>query len=366
MLALLWMLVFVLSAQARDCVSGEAPAGYVIGTCGGSAALPDLCTSTSSSMSTSVDCRADGNDGTGSSEVYLETLDSNDGYVVYGTDANALAFCCAFDEEELFIGSINIRLTPQDDTIDATLFRNVGPTNSQYVTIKGLAGDDTMVGPTDSNTYSFKAEGGGGSDALYSYDELSLHYGGAGNDTLYGDSDGNILHGDDADLETTGNDTIYAGGGNDQVFPGNGDDLAYGGAGADIIHAYEGDDEVYGEGGDDWLTGGAGPDLLVGGDGNDLIQGEGGIDVLHGNAGADDLYGGSEADTLCSGTTPTGEEDALYGGSGNDVMWAPTGPSNPSGSDTSGSNTCGHTIHGAFLTSGSCSYTLTVAPTECS
>ena len=59
------------TAYARDCVSGEAPPAYVIGTCGGSIILPDICTATGSPSSVGCDISQNGH--TSGADVNLET-----------------------------------------------------------------------------------------------------------------------------------------------------------------------------------------------------------------------------------------------------------------------------------------------------
>ncbi|MBD3753872.1 MAG: hypothetical protein IE935_15985, partial [Micrococcales bacterium] len=83
-------------------------------------------------------------------------------------------------------------------------------------------------------------------------------YGGAGNDTLIGDSR---------------SETILGGGGNDHIEGRGGRDLVEGGAGNDSVNGGDGDDLINGGSGTDSLTGGAGRDWFAfyAGDGADTI-----------------------------------------------------------------------------------------------
>jgi Ca2+-binding RTX toxin-like protein len=146
------------------------------------------------------------------------------------------------------------------------------------------------------------------------------HGGGAGNDTLTGNSLANILlggagndvidagDGDDINvLGDDGNDTMNGGIGNDSMNGGFGDDLMEGGAGNDTLDGWGGDDTLtggagndtlYGNSGHDKIDGGDGDDLLAEGDENDTLSGGAGNDMLYGDHGQDRLDGGAGNDTL--------------------------------------------------------------------
>ncbi|MGE0534861.1 MAG: hypothetical protein AB7O68_07790 [Pirellulales bacterium] len=153
----------------------------------------------------------------------------------------------------------------------------------------GGGADDYLTLPGDGIIY-----GGAGNDHLYYAAEM---HGGAGDDTIRGDSDEgagpSLIYGDD------GNDTIYGDGHEGGNGPGN--DTIYGGAGNDTIYAdgSEGGypDHVYGEGGDDYIVAdgseGSGPDYVDGGSGNDTIYGGGGSDTLIGGSGTNSIFPGN-------------------------------------------------------------------------
>jgi hypothetical protein len=90
--------------------------------------------------------------------------------------------------------------------------------------------------------------------------------GGAGNDTLVGDSDDNWLDGDR---------------GNDRIRGGGGADIPMGGTGNDVVNGGAGDDVVWGNRGIDKLLGGSGDDLLDADDnqGEDVSCGSGDDDA---------------------------------------------------------------------------------------
>ncbi len=74
-----------------------------------------------------------------------------------------------------------------------------------------------------------------------------------------------------------------------RIFGGAGNDTIYGDAKVNVVWAGPGDDTVYGAGGDDEVQGGDGNDVLWGGDGDDLINGGPGNDTENG-AGNNDLF----------------------------------------------------------------------------
>jgi hypothetical protein len=138
-------------------------------------------------------------------------------------------------------------------------------------------------------------------------------YGYGGDDTLNGDSDG------DLDNVTTGTDFIDGGDGNDTINGDangrvnhitGGDDTLVGGAGDDVISGESirgsvnssGNDTMNGSDGDDLLLGGDGDDILFGDDGDDTINGGDGGDILFGDDGDDSADGGAGNDTCFAET----------------------------------------------------------------
>ena len=160
--------------------------------------------------------------------------------------------------------------------------------------------------------------------------------GGAGQDSLTGNSVTNVLNG------LGGNDVLSGMAGDDYLNGGAGDDRLIGGAGFDtavyadavsgvtvrltqVIQAtggagrdrFESIESVEGSAFNDILAGNAGSNGLDGGAGDDRLDGLGGNDVLEGGAGNDKLVGGEGDDILSD--THSGA-DSLYGGAGNDEL----------------------------------------------
>lgn len=165
--------------------------------------------------------------------------------------------------------------------------------NSGFNILDGGAGNDTIEA-----TFGDTLFGGEGDDFLETGFGRGIAFGNAGNDTLFGGTDGD--------------DTLYGGSGNDLLEGGIlGNEKLYGGDGNDTIGAgTEGNDTLYGGNGNDFLIGSTeGDDTLYGGNGNDTLEGTTeGNNTISGGTGDDILVGGSEGN------------DTLAGGSGNDTL----------------------------------------------
>jgi Ca2+-binding RTX toxin-like protein len=155
--------------------------------------------------------------------------------------------------------------------------------------------------------------------------------GGAGNDTVTGDTLANYLFG------SGGNDQVYGGLGTDYLDGGLGTNQLWGGAGADahiggtgtdyaryddanhgnlVISlaapgsntgaaagdTYTGIEGLVGGLGNDTVTGDGQANILFGGGGNDFVSGGTANDTLFGEAGGDNLWGGTGADAHYGGT----------------------------------------------------------------
>lgn len=168
--------------------------------------------------------------------------------------------------------------------------------------------------------------------------------GGAGNDTLTGDAQGNWLvgglgadrfvagAGDDVMLvdaaDTTVAGSINGGDGLDmvQVVGSEGASLNMSASQVEIAVGNIGNDIIIGGGGtsvfvrggdgDDLIVGSAANDALSGENGNDYVDGGAGNDIVRGHRGQDQVYGGSGDDIIEGGL----EDDMLSGGDGNDVL----------------------------------------------
>ncbi|WP_151720439.1 calcium-binding protein [Gemmobacter serpentinus] len=140
-------------------------------------------------------------------------------------------------------------------------------------------------------------------------EQIYVHYGLGGNDTLVGDQ---------------GNDRFLSGAGHDLLDGADGNDLLSGGTGNDTILGGRGHDSI---GGND------GADLLIGGEGNDTIYGHAHFDTIFGDQGNDMLYGGAQTALLYGGEGNDGlqtrmldgGDSTLTGGSGIDAFdfWTP-------------------------------------------
>ena len=261
-------------------------------------------------------------------------------------------------------------------------------------TIRGLGGDDTMNGDANgaSSANTDLIDGGDGTDTV-SYDERSAPVnvsldgvpndgapgeadnvinteniiGGGGNDTLTGNSAGNIIHGlGGADVidGAAGTDTVsydersapvnvsLDGVANDgdpavaeadnvinteNIIGGNGNDTLTGNSAGNIIR---------GLGGNDTIAGGAGPDLIDGGGGTDTatyadhptavavsldgLANDGTTGELDNVINTENLVGGGGNDTLTGNAGPNfirglGGNDQLRGLAGNDLLIGDTG-----------------------------------------
>ncbi len=216
--------------------------------------------------------------------------------------------------------------------------------NSVVVSIRGLGGNDTIMG----NTFvPLVIDGGLGDDSIT---------GGYGNDIVIG-GDGrdqiDSRSGNDAIFAGSGNDNVRSGDGNDSIDGESGNDFLLGQSGDDVIHTGAGTDMAAGGGGNDVVTGDFDPqfrnfgdslfgndgndtlegtefdDELSGGDGNDAIDGHFGNDLMRGDAGDDSLNGGVGNDQLI------GDEgnDVLNGQAGDDLLDGGTGNDSLDGGD---------------------------------
>jgi hypothetical protein len=124
--------------------------------------------------------------------------------------------------------------------------------------------------------------------------------GGAGNDTVYNNTDiSSYLRGQ------KGNDVLYGGTASDHIYGGKGSDALHGGDGEDYLYAVE----------PGWNGSDIAVDQLFGGAGDDWLEGAtGGLNFLYGQQGDDTLWGGNQKATnfLYGGE----DQDEIYGGTG--------------------------------------------------
>lgn len=126
--------------------------------------------------------------------------------------------------------------------------------------------DGTMLTSTQLLADGLELVGTAGFDMLDGQDIYRRMRGLAGDDTLIGGGIDNVIDGGD------GRDVLLGNGGIDQLFGGIGDDVLRGGDGNDVLTGEAGNDSLEGEAGDDVLVGGAGDDQLLGGDGSDTYR----------------------------------------------------------------------------------------------
>ncbi|MBD9525827.1 calcium-binding protein [Paracoccus sp. PAR01] len=270
----------------------------------------------------------------------------------------------------------------RDLIVDFEAIKAVGGANfwlrgSAHVmeTLQGGSGNDTLISGGDLDILS----GGAGNDLLIMGGNYPIPRGwvdgGAGVDTLRGDSRTNTLDGHnftsiemiegmgghDRILGGQGGQILNGGTGNDTLTAGGANQVLDGGAGFDTVHIYgrvnlaltgpqtiDGyggivlrnieaaaalsgqDDHMTGNSlgnrlssyyGNDTLLGGGGNDTLDSGNDNDLINGQDGNDLLLGRDGRDRLDGGAGNDTLDGGRGV----DTMTGGQGVDVFVFATG-----------------------------------------
>src|SRR3954449_8325065 len=136
-------------------------------------------------------------------------------------------------------------------------------------TVRGLAGNDVICGPTGAPaTTGGQWNGGDGNDTLTG--SAGTLDGGAGNDAIKGAGATAITGGDGDDTVASTTATIDGGAGNDTLTGGG--TTIDGGAGNDVVRGGNGDNTVLGGAGDDQLWGGSGIDTLDGGDGTDVVH----------------------------------------------------------------------------------------------
>jgi hypothetical protein len=151
-------------------------------------------------------------------------------YVARGRASDGTTFCCLYADQAGVIDEVTLRGSADDDNLYfSDLFTltslDVGPAGSMTAVLKGLAGEDLLVGSTSTDL---------------DYDE-----------ELLGHANADVLIG------MAGNDLLRAGGGADLLLAGEGNDVLIAGTGV-------GTDELRGEKGIDFLCTDDASDLLVG------------------------------------------------------------------------------------------------------
>ena len=210
---------------------------------------------------------------TGDGNDIIEGFEKNDSIKIIGTSK----FTGTVNENDVILtigtGTITLKdavkkkitiLNSKDKLLAENIYLNDGSIVSPSVTLKA---DVTSF---DMGSYTSKVDASKTSAGVriysnsYRNDDL-LILGGAGNDTLNGES------GSDRILGGTGNDSLYGGYGNDTLDGGAGADTLNGGVGDDSLLGGAGNDSLYGGYDSDTLWGGAGNDTLTGGHSNNVF-----------------------------------------------------------------------------------------------
>ncbi len=225
------------------------------------------------------------------------------------------------------------------ESIVGSFFNDTLTGNDQDNVINGEDGNDVIDGGAGNDTASYidasgavqvtlgegagagSSTGAAGNDTLTNIENIT---GSEFNDTLTGNSSGNVINargGDDTLKGLAGNDTLNGGSGIDTA-----DYSAASGAVnvtlTDLISGSTGGSST-GAAGSDTLVdienvlSGTGDDTLIGNDQNNVLNGGGGNDFIDAALGDDTLNGGSGNDTLL-GRAGT---NTMSGGAGDDVYY---------------------------------------------
>jgi Ca2+-binding RTX toxin-like protein len=235
----------------------------------------------------------------------------------------------AYDQELARTGQNRLRGGPGDDTLDGKLGPDV---------LQGDGGTDTLTYGDRTGSVTATIDGAADDGGAEDIDPISLRrdnilddvenvIGGAGDDVLTGDGDGNALEGglgDDSIDGGGGNDSLSGGGGNDALQGAAGDDALNGGEDNDVMNGGSGGDALDGGSGDDNLDGGTGADALIGGDGTDVADYSAALTPVsvNPNGAADDGVGG-EGDNVAGDVESANggaDDDTLIGNGGNGVL----------------------------------------------
>ena len=133
--------------------------------------------------------------------------------------------------------------------------------------------------------------GGAGNDTLIGNSVANVLAGGGGDDTYIVDAGGTVTEAATAGIDTVSSSQSFALGANIENLVLTG--------GSNVNGSGNGlDNAITGNGGGNALSGGAGADTLDGGANNDSLNGDGGNDVLIGGTGNDSMNGGGGNDTF--------------------------------------------------------------------
>ncbi|MDC0933601.1 hypothetical protein OAR97_07085, partial [Arcobacteraceae bacterium] len=216
-------------------------------------------------------------------------------------------------EQDTILNFSNIKgtdLSSQSDTLKGDENTNIIEGFAGNDTLEGLGGDDILDGGEGNDTFILSADdgedtidGGDGSGDTLDYSNLTLNQSinieldtSTSKDVTITDNQGT-----DVDLS---DDTTYT----DHIV--NIENVT-GGAGDDSIIGDSNTNTFLGNEGDDYLDGAAGKDELYGGAGDDSLEGGTEADELYGEAGDDNLSGGSGLDIIDGGEADENTGDSI-------------------------------------------------------
>jgi Ca2+-binding RTX toxin-like protein len=208
-------------------------------------------------------------------------------------------------------------------------------TGALTVTVGAGADDGEALEADDISADVEVVTGGSGADTMTAFTATAVTFnGGAGNDTLIGDSAADTLNGDDGDdilRGKAGNDVLSGGAGDDtfdEETASNGGDVMNGGAGTDVVDYSARTvalvvtmDGVAANDGEALELDNVKSDVenIKGGTAGDTITGNTLNNVITGGAGNDVLSGGDGDDTFPQGAAGDGD-DTISGGTGSDTV----------------------------------------------
>lgn len=212
-------------------------------------------------------------DVSGSDEIEVAAstgLTSADISSLFTTNANDLVI--QFDTGDFITVDQHFYTQGQSFFLNGNIGRITFLSDSSYVDLGSNAAQMTFQGSDASDDIRLDSANTGMAYILYGF---------AGNDTLFGDDDGDEIYGGSGSDWLNGydgNDYVDGGAGDDDVFGNVGSDILHGGDGNDDLRGFYDDDEIYGDAGNDILSGGYDDDILDGGAGNDILLGGGALE----------------------------------------------------------------------------------------
>lgn len=231
-----------------------------------------------------------------------------------GAGIDTLSYAGATAAVKVALGEPGVQLT---STNTSTTADDYGDKNTNFENLTGGAGADTLTGNSLTNILI----GGAGADTIS---------GGDGNDTIIGGAGADIMDGG-AGIDTLSYETsttaVYVTLGEPGVQTKSSDLLGV--TNDDYNDKYTNFENLTGGSAADTLTGNSLDNVIIGGAGNDTLAGGAGNDTIIGGAGADTMDGGAGIDTLSyAGSTisvnvtlgASGVQTTASGGTGGDAV----------------------------------------------